>query len=103
MASAATPEMNARGEPPAFREAIFAQAENLESAASAARAALAAADLAPLRSGVLVFSGIGASWHALAPAVRRLRQDGRRAFAVRRSDGETGNGAMGCLEQSESR
>src|SRR5262249_7742262 len=32
--------------------------------------------------GTLVLSGIGASWHALVPAVRALRAAGRRAFAV---------------------
>ena len=42
----------------------------------------AEADLAPLRSGVLILTGIGASWHALAPAVLALRRAGRRAFAV---------------------
>jgi glucosamine--fructose-6-phosphate aminotransferase (isomerizing) len=46
------------------------------------RAALAAADLGPARSGTLILSGIGASWHALAPAVQALRAAGRRAYAV---------------------
>jgi glucosamine--fructose-6-phosphate aminotransferase (isomerizing) len=78
--------MSAREAPSSFREAIFAQAENLETAGSAARAALAEADLAPLRSGVLVLTGMGASWHALAPAVLMLRRAGRRAFAVSPQD-----------------
>jgi glutamine---fructose-6-phosphate transaminase (isomerizing) len=69
-----------------FREAIFAQAENLGDAARAARGALEAADLGPLRRGVVVLTGIGASWHALVPAVRALRQAGRRAFAVHPSE-----------------
>lgn len=82
MMSVATEGMNGGQEPGGFREAIFAQAENLKSAASAARNALAGADLVPLRRGVLVLTWMGASWHVLAPAVRTLRQAGRRAFAV---------------------
>jgi glucosamine--fructose-6-phosphate aminotransferase (isomerizing) len=74
--------MKSREDPPTFHEAIFAQVENLESAASAAREALAAAELEPLREGVLILTGMGASWHALAPAVRALRAAGRRVFAV---------------------
>jgi glucosamine--fructose-6-phosphate aminotransferase (isomerizing) len=65
-----------------FREAVFEQPENLRSAAATMRAALAQADLEPLRSGTLVLSGIGASAHALAPALHTLRAAGRRAFAV---------------------
>jgi glucosamine--fructose-6-phosphate aminotransferase (isomerizing) len=65
-----------------FRDGIEAQPQNLESGAGMLLAALAAADLRPLRSGTIVFSGIGASWHALLPAVRALRRAGRRAFAV---------------------
>ena len=79
-------EMTPGEEPPSFREALFAQPENLESAASAARTAIAEANLAPLKSGVVVFTGIGASWHALAPAVLALRRAGRRAFAVSPQD-----------------
>jgi glutamine---fructose-6-phosphate transaminase (isomerizing) len=69
-----------------FREALFRQGDNLAAAAEAARDAIAGADLDPLRRGVLVLTGIGASWHALAPAVRALRHAGRRAFAVHPSD-----------------
>ena len=69
-----------------FREGIFRQAENLDLAARAARLALADAELEPLRRGVLVLTGIGASWHALAPAVRALRRAGRRAFAIHPSE-----------------
>ena len=46
------------------------------------RAALAATDLAPARTGTLILSGIGASWHALAPAVDALQSAGRRAYAI---------------------
>jgi glutamine---fructose-6-phosphate transaminase (isomerizing) len=65
-----------------FRTGIYAQPQNLIEAASALRARLSETDLAPLRAGTIVFSGIGASWHALLPAVRALRAAGRRAFAV---------------------
>jgi glutamine---fructose-6-phosphate transaminase (isomerizing) len=65
-----------------FREGIEAQPENLQAGADLLAQALANADLQPLREGTIVFSGIGASWHALLPAVRALRRAGRRAFAV---------------------
>jgi glucosamine--fructose-6-phosphate aminotransferase (isomerizing) len=65
-----------------FHEGVLAQPENLRESAGLLRGALADTDLAPLREGTIVFSGIGASWHALLPAVRMLRQSGRRAFAV---------------------
>ena len=65
-----------------FREGVLAQPQNLRDAAGAMRDALEATDLAPLREGTVVFCGIGASWHALLPAVRALRAAGRRVFAV---------------------
>lgn len=65
-----------------FREGIEAQPENLRRGAEAVREALGEIDLARLREGTVVFSGIGASWHALLPTVRALRRAGRRAFAV---------------------
>ena len=67
---------------PSFREGIESQPENLRSGAALAAEALGGLDLAPLRAGTIVFSGIGASWNALLPAVRSLRSAGRRAFAV---------------------
>jgi glucosamine--fructose-6-phosphate aminotransferase (isomerizing) len=67
---------------PPFREGIAAQPRNLQAGRALVAAALAELDLAPLRGGTIVFSGIGASWHALLPAVRALRAAGRRAFAV---------------------
>jgi glutamine---fructose-6-phosphate transaminase (isomerizing) len=87
--------MKTSEQPPSFREAIFAQAENLEAAGFAARAALAEVDLAPLRSGVVILTGIGASWHALAPAALALRGAGRRAFAV--SPQDLGRAPAGAL------
>src|SRR5436190_2711240 len=86
MTGQATAGTTSRKAPPGFREAVFTQAENLEAAASEARAAIEGADLAPLRRGVIVLTGIGASWHALAPAVFALRRAGRRAFAVAPQD-----------------
>jgi glucosamine--fructose-6-phosphate aminotransferase (isomerizing) len=65
-----------------FREGVLAQPQNLRDASAAMRDALAGTDLGPLREGTVVFCGIGASWHALLPAVRALRRAGRRAFAV---------------------
>ncbi len=66
-----------------FLEGVTAQPGNLRDAAGTMRDALAETDLAPLRGdGTVVFCGIGASWHALLPAVRALRRAGRRAFAV---------------------
>jgi glucosamine--fructose-6-phosphate aminotransferase (isomerizing) len=65
-----------------FRAAIHAQPENLAAAAVAFEESLAGFDLARIRQGTLVFSGIGASAHALVPAVLALRASGRRAFAV---------------------
>jgi glucosamine--fructose-6-phosphate aminotransferase (isomerizing) len=65
-----------------FREAIHAQPENLKAAAAAFHDAIGEIDIAALCSGTVVFSGIGASAHALIPAMLALRAAGRRAFAV---------------------
>jgi glutamine---fructose-6-phosphate transaminase (isomerizing) len=65
-----------------FRKAIFDQPENLRAGSQAFRDAVADVDLASLCSGTIVLSGIGASGHALIPAMLALRAAGRRAFAV---------------------
>ncbi|HEY2770566.1 MAG TPA: SIS domain-containing protein [Solirubrobacteraceae bacterium] len=65
-----------------FRQAIGVQPENLRAAATAFAEAVAEVDLAPLREGTLVLSGIGASSFALVPIELALRAAGRRAFAV---------------------
>jgi glucosamine--fructose-6-phosphate aminotransferase (isomerizing) len=79
-----------------FADAIEAQPRNLEAAAQAFRGAIAELDLAALRRGTLVFAGIGASAHALAPAVLALRAAGRRAFAVQSTElARDGAGALG--------
>jgi glucosamine--fructose-6-phosphate aminotransferase (isomerizing) len=78
----ATGPISSRPAAPSFRESVLAQPEHLEAAAAAARLTLAESDLGPLRDGVVVLSGIGASWHALAPTAQALRAAGRRVFAV---------------------
>lgn len=72
-----------------FREAILAQPANLEDGARALRETLAGRALAPLGGGTLVFSGIGASAHALIPTVLALRAAGRRAFALSSAELQT--------------
>lgn len=68
--------------PGSFGEAIHLQPRNLRAASEAFRDAVAEVDLGKLCEGTLVLSGIGASAHALVPAVLALRAAGRRAFAV---------------------
>lgn len=67
---------------PAFRDAIWEQPANLREAAASFRETVGGADMTPFERGTLVLSGIGASAHALIPAVLALRAAGRRAFAV---------------------
>jgi glutamine---fructose-6-phosphate transaminase (isomerizing) len=78
-----------------FRDAIYEQPANLEAAAAAFREAEDQVDLSALCEGTLVLSGIGASAHALIPAVLALRAAGRRAFAV--SSGELGSSSAAQL------
>jgi glucosamine--fructose-6-phosphate aminotransferase (isomerizing) len=70
----------------AFGDAIAAQPENLAAASAAFAGAIADVDQAALREGTIVFGGIGASAHALIPAVLALRAAGRRAFAVQATE-----------------
>jgi glutamine---fructose-6-phosphate transaminase (isomerizing) len=65
-----------------FAEGVRLQAQNLQAGLVDVRAALAATDLEPVRTGTLILSGIGASWHALAPAIHALHAAGRRAYAI---------------------
>jgi glucosamine--fructose-6-phosphate aminotransferase (isomerizing) len=65
-----------------FAEGVRLQARNLQAGLGDVRAALAATDLAAARNGTLILTGIGASWHALAPALHKLHAAGRRAFAL---------------------
>lgn len=78
-----------------FRDAIFAQPENLLAARRAFAEAVNEVDLGELSGGTIVFSGIGASAHALTPAVLALRTAGRRAYAI--SPGELRNARSSAL------
>ncbi|HUO71285.1 MAG TPA: SIS domain-containing protein [Solirubrobacteraceae bacterium] len=77
-----------------FRQAIFDQAENLRSGSAAFRDAVAEVDLRALCEGTIVLGGIGASAHALIPAVLALRAAGRRAFAVSAAELREANAAQ---------
>jgi glutamine---fructose-6-phosphate transaminase (isomerizing) len=78
-----------------FRDAIYSQPENLRAAREAFADAVDELDLDALTAGTILFSGIGASAHALTPAVLALRAAGRRAFAI--SPGELTDGRAAAL------
>src|SRR5947209_11239377 len=65
-----------------FRDSIYSQPETLGAVREGFADAVAEIDLGGLNGGTIVFSGIGASAHALTPAVLALRAAGRRAFAI---------------------
>jgi glucosamine--fructose-6-phosphate aminotransferase (isomerizing) len=67
-------------------EAVHRQPANLAAAAEAFGDAGGEVDLERLRHGTIVFAGIGASAHALIPAVLALRAAGRRAFALQATE-----------------
>lgn len=69
-----------------WRDAVYRQPANLAAAARAFADAIAELDLQTLRRGTIVFAGIGASSHALVPAVLALRAAGRRAFALQATE-----------------
>ena len=69
-----------------WRDAVHRQPANLAAAAGAFAEAIAELDLETLRRGTIVFAGIGASAHALIPAVLALRAAGRRAFALQATE-----------------
>jgi glucosamine--fructose-6-phosphate aminotransferase (isomerizing) len=69
-----------------WRDAVYRQPANLAAAAGAFTEAIAELDLETLRRGTIVFAGIGASAHALIPAVLALRAAGRRAFALQATE-----------------
>jgi glucosamine--fructose-6-phosphate aminotransferase (isomerizing) len=69
-----------------WRDAVHRQPANLAAAAGAFADAIAEVDLDRLRRGTIVFAGIGASAHALIPAVLALRSAGRRAFALQATE-----------------
>jgi glutamine---fructose-6-phosphate transaminase (isomerizing) len=65
---------------------VYRQPANLAAAADLFADAVAELDLQRLRRGTIVFAGIGASAHALVPAVLTLRAAGRRAFALQATE-----------------
>jgi glucosamine--fructose-6-phosphate aminotransferase (isomerizing) len=65
-----------------FRSAIYSQPENLRAGREAFADAVEEVDLDALTRGTIVFSGVGASAHALTPAVLALRAAKQRAFAI---------------------
>ncbi|HEX3688161.1 MAG TPA: SIS domain-containing protein [Solirubrobacteraceae bacterium] len=69
-----------------WRDAVHRQPANLAAAAGAFADAISELDLETLRRGTIVFAGIGASAHALIPAVLALRAAGRRAFALQATE-----------------
>jgi len=69
-----------------WRGAVHRQPANLAAAAQAFSDAIGEVDLERLRRGTIVFAGIGASAHALIPAVLALRSAGRRAFALQATE-----------------
>ena len=73
-----------------WRDAVGRQPANLAAAAQAFDDAIAEVDLEHLRRGTIVFAGIGASAHALVPAVLALRAAGRRAFALQATELDDG-------------
>ncbi|MFL5863821.1 MAG: SIS domain-containing protein [Solirubrobacteraceae bacterium] len=69
-----------------WRQAVYKQPANLAAGAEAFADASSDLDLERLRLGTIVFAGIGASAHALIPAVLALRAAGRRAFALQATE-----------------
>jgi fructoselysine-6-P-deglycase FrlB-like protein len=67
-------------------EAVHKQPANLTAAAEAFGDAVGEVDLETLSQGTIVFAGIGASAHAVIPAVLALRAAGRRAFALQATE-----------------
>jgi glutamine---fructose-6-phosphate transaminase (isomerizing) len=81
-----------------FRNAIYSQPRNLRAAREAFADAVVEIDLGALTAGTIVFSGIGASAHAVIPAVLVLRAAGKRAFAI--SPGELSDARAAALGDS---
>jgi len=66
-----------------YRSTVARQPQSLADTLAAARAELAGMDLTPLASGVIVVTGVGASYAAAVVVAAELQRRGRRAFAVR--------------------
>jgi len=69
-----------------FHPDIFRQPENLERAAATLLHALREADLGRFRADPVVFTGMGASFFSVIPAVQALRAAGRPALAMTATD-----------------
>jgi glutamine---fructose-6-phosphate transaminase (isomerizing) len=69
-----------------YRATIARQPESLADSIAAAKSELTKLDLAPLKSGVIAVTGIGASFAAATVVSGELVRRGRRAFAVRCAD-----------------
>ena len=66
-----------------YRSTVARQAESLADSLTAAQHELAGLDLTALASGVMVVTGIGASYAAAVVVAAELQRRGRRAFALR--------------------
>jgi fructoselysine-6-P-deglycase FrlB-like protein len=69
-----------------FREGIGLQPRALAASRPIVEAALAAADLTPMRQGTIALVGIGASLYAATAGAAQWRAQGRRAFALTGTD-----------------
>ncbi len=79
-----------------YRAAIARQPQALADSIAAAKRALPSLDLAPLKSGVIAVTGIGASFAAATVVSGELVRRGRRAFPVRCAD-LVGGGLADCI------
>ena len=69
-----------------YRATIARQPQSLADSVAAAKSELTNLDLAPLKSGVIAVTGIGASFAATTVVSGELIRQGRRAFPVRCAD-----------------
>ncbi|UUP18656.1 SIS domain-containing protein [Nitratireductor thuwali] len=76
-----------------YRSTVARQPQSLADTISSVGAELGGVDLSPLSDGVVVVTGIGASYAAAVVVAGELQRCGRRAFAVR-SDDVTRIGAL---------
>jgi glucosamine--fructose-6-phosphate aminotransferase (isomerizing) len=79
-----------------YRATIARQPQSLADSIATARSELTKLDLAPLKSGVIAVTGIGASFAAATVVSGELVRQGRRAFPVRCTD-LGGGGLADCI------
>jgi glutamine---fructose-6-phosphate transaminase (isomerizing) len=79
-----------------YRATIARQPQSLADSIATAKSELTKLDLAPLKSGVIAVTGIGASFAAATVVSGELIRQGRRAFPVRCSD-LGGGGLADCI------